>query len=477
MSTVSHELRTPLTSVVGSLGLLRAGSAGALSDNAARLVEIAENNSRRLIRLINDMLDIDRIESGQMNMIRDPIDLRGVIEQACTGSEGLTKARNIRLDCRQSDRPVMVSGDPDRLLQVVTNLLSNAIRAAPADSVVELAANVDATGRALVTVDDRGSGIPLQFRSRIFGRFERASHQDGSSGTGLGLAISREIVLRHDGAIWFEDRMGGGTRFAFALPRIGAVAEQDQDAPRILICEQEERIGSALVALVAKEGCAYDLARSVAEARTMLVERDYAALIVELSLPEEGGLALARFARDLEHPYAGPIIVVSADAVGDGGEIVPLDVVDWIDKPGDVDRLSSALRTALLRTDSRRPVILHLDDDQDLLAVVATALEPEAHIITATDVASARSILQTTCPDAVILDIQLAVGSGLDLIPFLVDPDGLAIPTIIYSAQDTTSDVIGEVDAVLVKARGSIPDLKATVRRVVRSRIAGKVDA
>lgn len=477
MSTVSHELRTPLTSVVGSLGLLRAGSAGALSDNAARLVEIAENNSRRLIRLINDMLDIDRIESGQMNMVRDPIDLRGVIEQACTGSEGLAKGRNIRLSCRLADRPVMVSGDPDRLLQVVTNLLSNAVRVAPDNSVVEVAAGIDPMGRALVTVDDRGAGIPLQFRGRIFGRFERASHQDGASGTGLGLAISREIVLRHDGTIWFEDREGGGTRFAFALPRIGAVAEKDADAPRILICEQDERVGSALVALVAKEGCAYDIARTVAEARAMLVEKDYAALIVELSLPVEGGLALTRFARDLEHPYSGPIIVVSPNALGDGGEIAPLDVIDWIDKPGDVDRLSAALRTALLRTDARRPVILHLDDDKDLLAVVSAALEPEAHIITATDVSQALSVLEATSPDAVILDIQLAGGSGLDLMPFLVDPDGLAIPTIIYSAQDTTSDVIGAVDAVLVKARGSIPDLKATVRRVVRSRVAREVDA
>ncbi|PZU09814.1 CHASE3 domain-containing protein [Sphingomonas sp.] len=471
MSTVSHELRTPLTSVVGSLGLLRAGSVGLLPEGAARLVEIAENNSRRLIRLINDMLDIDRIESGQLHMLRDPMDLRLLIDQACTGSEGLAKGRGVKLECHKPDRPVMVAGDQDRLLQVVTNLLSNAIRAAPQGSAVRLSTSVDPGGRALVTVDDSGAGIPIAFRSRIFGRFERGAPHDGSTGTGLGLAISREIILRHDGMIWFEDRDEGGTRFAFALPRIGALAEQDVDAPRILICEQDEATACAIVALAMKEGCAYDLARNGDEARAILGQRDYAALIVDLHLPEEGGLAFTRLVRDGDGAFCGPVIVVSSSVPGDGEQLAPLDMIDWIEKPGDADRLSSALRTALRRTDARRPTILHLDDDRDLLDVVAAALEPEARIITATDIAEAMALLQTSSPDAVILDIQLAHGSGLDLMPFLVDREGVAIPTIIYSAQDAASDVIGQVDAVLVKARGSIPDLKATVRRVVRSRM------
>jgi PAS domain S-box-containing protein len=475
MSTVSHELRTPLTSVVGSLGLLRAGSGGTLAPHAARLVEIAENNSRRLIRLINDMLDIDRIESGQLKMLRDPIDLRQVIDQACTGSEGLAKGSGVDLECQKPDRPVMVTGDSDRLLQVISNLVSNAVRAAPQGSTVDITVGVDPKGHALVTIDDRGPGIPASFRSRIFGRFERASEHDGATGTGLGLAISREIVTRHDGRIWFEDREGGGTRFAFSLPHIGVIAEQDAQAPRILICEQDDRLANALVAMVLKEGCAYDLVHSVAEARAILDRWNYAALIVDLHLPEEGGLALVRLAREGGRAFRRPIIVVSPKAPGDGEEIAPLDLIDWIDKPGDVERMAVALRTALQRTDARRPTILHLDDDRDLLDVVATALEPEVRIVTATDVRAAMAILQTTSPDAVILDIQLAEGSGLDLMPFLVDPDGLAIPTIIYSAQDTTSDVAHQVDAVLVKARGSIPDLKATVRRVVRARAASEL--
>lgn len=470
MSTVSHELRTPLTSIVGSLGLLKAGTAGELPQGAGRLVEIAENNSRRLIRLINDMLDIDRIESGKLDLARDPIDLRPVIEQACVGSEGLARSSGVHMHCDMPDQPVMVSGDSDRLLQVVTNLMSNAIRVSPKGERITLTLSIDDDRNARVAIEDRGPGVPAAFRERIFGRFERASSEEGSTGTGLGLAISREIVSRHDGAIWFEDRPGGGASFIFTLALIGRTAQLDDQAARVLICEHDEEVAAALVAIVINEGCAYDLVRNVAEARIALSVGAYAALLIDLNLPEEGGLAFAREARDRNPPIKAPIIVVTPGAIDDDG-FSPLDVVDWLDKPNDAGRIADAVRHALRGGSNReRPVVLHLDDDRDLLSVVATALEPEVRVVAATNLASARAMLEHMSPDAVILDIRLENESGLDLIPFLYDADGIAIPTIIFSAQDVAGDLAAKVDAVLVKARGSIPDLKATVRRVVRTR-------
>lgn len=466
MSTVSHELRTPLTSIVGSLGLLRSGAAGAIPGDAARLVEIAENNSRRLIRLINDMLDIDRIESGTLRLARDPIDLRIVVDRGCIGSEGVARSKDVTIDCHLPDRPVMVSGDADRLLQVVSNLMSNAVRAAPAGSAIDLSLAVSGD-TAIVSVEDRGEGVPPAFRERIFGRFERAEH-DAATGTGLGLAISREIVARHDGRIWFEDRPGGGARFCFSLALLGTVAARDADAPRVLVCEHDEAMASTLCALVVSEGCTYDVAVCSRDARARLHDTRYAALIVDLNLPEEGGLAFARAARDGDPPVEAPIVIVAGDTQGDDSSPSALDVVDWIDKPGDGGRLAKALRSALSRTRSRQPVVLHLDDDRDLLEVVAAALEPEVRIVTATDLASARAILQHSTPDAVIIDLRLDDGVGTDLIPFLVDREGLAIPSVIYSAQDVSDDLAERVDAVLVKARGSIPDLKATLRRIIR---------
>ncbi|MEH3047321.1 ATP-binding protein [Sphingomonas adhaesiva] len=470
MSTVSHELRTPLTSVVGSLGLLRAGAAGEVPSGPARLIEIAENNSRRLIRLINDMLDIDRIESGRLEIARAPVDLRDVLARACEGSEGLARAAGVSLDCVQPPDPVMVEGDGDRLLQVVTNLLSNAIRAAPRESSVGLTLVVE-EGRASIAIDDRGAGIPAAFRDRIFGRFERATPEDGATGTGLGLAISREIVVRHGGSIWFEDRVGGGTRFVVALP-LPVCADRDHPGcVTVLVCEADEQAARDLIAIVVGEGCGYDLARTAGEARAAIARHGYSALLVGWSFTEEGGAAFAQALRRDTPRVDVPVVVVPPE---DGERRGPgLDMIDWIDMPSDTGRLTQALRAALARRSSRSPIVLHLDDDRDLLAVVAAALEPEARVMIATDLAAARAILQRVSPDVAILDMKLAAGAGPDLIPLLVDADGAAIPTIIYSAQDVSAEVAQRVDAVVVKARDAIPDLKATIRRLLHARDGG----
>jgi signal transduction histidine kinase len=177
------------------------------------------------------MLDIDGIASGALVMERMPLDLRRVVEQACVGSEGLARTGGVALNCAPGEAPAVVQGDEDRLVQVVTNLLSNAVRAAPAGSAVEIGLSVE-DGRAILAVEDRGAGVPAAFHGRIFGRFERATSHDGAIGTGLGLAISREIVERHGGTLWFEDRAGGGTRFAFALP-IAFIPAGNDDRPAV----------------------------------------------------------------------------------------------------------------------------------------------------------------------------------------------------------------------------------------------------
>ena len=465
ISTVSHELRTPLTSIVGSLGLLRAGAAGSVPDAAARLVEIAENNSRRLIRLINDMLDIDGIESGKLAINRVLLDLRVVVNEACVGSEGLARANDVTLACASPDGPVYIDGDKDRLVQVVTNLLSNAVRAAPSGSTVDMWLTV-ANGRALLAVDDRGPGVPAAFRARIFGRFERVEG-DPTMGTGLGLAISREIITRHDGSIWFEDGADGGTRFAFSLPL--TTAALPSPAAVVLVCEENDDIAAELAGIAAAEGCDHCRVRSGGEALAALAHGDFGAMLVGLTLPDGSGLTLAHALRDGDPPFEGPILVIAASPVDDSARPPTLDVVDWIGTPADPERLGQALRHAIGRGRTRRPVILHLDDDRDLLDVVAVALEPAARIVPATDLASARAFLRNTAPDAAILDVRLASGSGLDLIPLLVGADGLAIPTIIYSGEDVSVEEAEAVDAVLIKARGSIPELKATIRRVLRT--------
>lgn len=343
VSTVSHELRTPLTSIAGSLGLLSGGAGGDLSDRAARLVDIAYSNCQRLVRLINDILDIEKIESGQMAFDNRPIDLVTAIEQSIVANTGFAETHRVTIILADHGHDATVIADPDRLAQIVTNLLSNAVKFSPVGGVVEVAISpLDRRWR--VSVADRGPGIPNEFRERIFAKFSQADSSDtrAKGGTGLGLSIARELTLRMGGAIGFEDRQGGGTRFFLDLPADGRV--------------------------------------------------------------------------DDTIPHA-------------------------TDRP--VDGL---------------PVILHVDDDPDMLRVVHASFEGKADIRSAKSVEAARSMIRLQPHDAAILDIGMADGSGLDLLPLLNEMCP-TMPILIFTAQDVAPGLAGRVDVVFVKSRATLERL------------------
>jgi PAS domain S-box-containing protein len=219
VSTVSHELRTPLTSIRGSLGLLAGGVAGPLPAAAENLVEIATANCERLIRLINDILDTEKIESGRMRMDLKVLELKALVQQALAATEGFSSQHQVRLVLRAPEGAMRASVDADRFIQVVTNLLSNAIKFSPAHGAVEVTLSREAE-RARIEVRDRGPGIPAEFRGRIFERFSQADSSDrrAKGGSGLGLNISKAIVESLGGTIGFTTEPGRGTTFFFMLP-------------------------------------------------------------------------------------------------------------------------------------------------------------------------------------------------------------------------------------------------------------------
>jgi PAS domain S-box-containing protein len=222
IATVSHELRTPLTSIRGSLGLLAAGVAGALPAQATQLVQIAHSNSERLVRLINDILDIERIEAGRMDFRLEELDLSGVVENAVLANRGYAEPYGVTYALRERPRQVRVKADRDRLLQVLANLMSNAAKYAPRGSVVELAVRIEGPA-AQVSVSDSGPGVPEEFRSRIFSKFAQADSSDtrDKGGSGLGLSITKAIVEGHGGRIGYESHPGR-TTFWFELPLHGS---------------------------------------------------------------------------------------------------------------------------------------------------------------------------------------------------------------------------------------------------------------
>jgi PAS domain S-box-containing protein len=219
-STLSHELRTPLTSIIGSLQLINSGVMGDVDKEVGELTMVAERNGQRLLDLINDILDIEKIESGKVTLAPEVMRVDELVRESLV----LNKAFGERFKVSfQSDGDIperQVHADRKRLLQVMTNLLSNAAKFSPEGGIVEISTE-DAGPNVRIAVHDRGSGIPEAFRSRIFGRFTQAdstaTRQKG--GSGLGLAICKRLIELMRGRIGFDDRPGGGTTFWFELPR------------------------------------------------------------------------------------------------------------------------------------------------------------------------------------------------------------------------------------------------------------------
>jgi PAS domain S-box-containing protein len=292
-STLSHELRTPLTSILGSLQLLQSGVLGNLDKEQNELIGVAERNGQRLLDLINEVLDIEKIESGRLALVPEPIALDALLEESLRLNQGFADRFKVRLALSGEVPEVTVRADRKRLMQVMTNLLSNAAKFSPPNGTVEVSAR-HTDGNVRVEVGDRGPGIPEKFRSRIFGRFAQADSADSriKGGTGLGLAISKRLVEMMQGRVGFEDRAGGGTSFFFELPVMKSGAEAADNAVRVLLTEHDTVTAEYLAMVLEKGGYRVDTAPDAAASKELLGRWQYAAWLVSRRL------------RDAEDPLA-----------------------------------------------------------------------------------------------------------------------------------------------------------------------------
>ncbi len=222
VATVSHELRTPLTSIRGSLGLLHSESFGPLTEGGKDLIEIALNNSERLINLVNDILDVEKLQSGELEFDFQTLDLSELVTEVTKINVGFADKFNTRFVLDLASPSTRVQGDANRLTQVIANLLSNAAKFSPEGSEVKISVTQNGD-MAKVSVSDSGPGIPDEFRKHLFQRFSQVDSSDvrQKGGTGLGLNISRSIIERHNGEIDFESEVNVGSTFFFTLPVSG----------------------------------------------------------------------------------------------------------------------------------------------------------------------------------------------------------------------------------------------------------------
>lgn len=220
ISTVSHELRTPLTSIKGSLDLINSGALGEVPDKMQNLVALATKNSERLAALINDVLDIQKMEAGEMVYRESRVDVQSLVEETIACNLGYASAHNVEIaeDC-ESDCTVYIKGDASRLMQVLTNMISNAAKFSFDGGTVTVGCRRQGTD-IRIFVKDEGVGIPEGSRNKVFDRFSQIDSSDErhAGGTGLGMNISREIVEHFGGLIDYHSVLGQGTEFFVEFP-------------------------------------------------------------------------------------------------------------------------------------------------------------------------------------------------------------------------------------------------------------------
>ena len=457
IATVSHELRTPLTSISGSLGLLVGGAAGELPHNALKLIKIAHSNSARLVRLINDILDIEKIDSGKMAFDIQPTRLVPLVAQALEGVGGVAEQYGVTLKLGPASEQVVVLADADRLMQVMTNLLSNAIKFSPRGETV-LVEIQPGEETCRVSIMNKGEGIPDEFRDRIFSRFAQA---DGSStrkqgGTGLGLNIVKEIVTRLRGEVGFDSVPGEGAKFYFTLP---AVAANDEN---VLICTgYGDFIGD--VEGLAGLGVTTHFAQTLEELRALIAAHTFSAVILDLRLSE----TYRAEAVQCIHDYAqnSPLIVLTGDNAIAKGRLPLRALLEWLERPA-AEGLS--VRDAPPREPASKVRLLHVEDDEDILSLVAGAFGAQTEVIPARSLEQGLAALQTYKFDAVILDIELGIESGLALLPRIRNLNP-TVPVVVFSASDTEASAGVESDAVFTKSRVSLAEVVRTVRALIET--------
>lgn len=475
ISTVSHELRTPLTSISGSLNLINSGAMGEVNDKIKPLIKIALNNSERLILLINDILDMEKIESGQMDFELEVVELNTLLQEAVAFNEGYAGKHDVHLSFEPLDEKLKVYVDKHRMQQVMSNLISNAVKFSPKGESVTITLTPNKR-RVRVAVHDNGPGIPEKFKKSIFGKFAQADATDAKQkgGTGLGLNITKAIIERFGGSINFQSSPGEGTTFYFDLPLEAQYelthAAEDAQA-NVLVVEDDFDIANILKTMLENEGMHCDVAYDTQEAKRLLESKVYDLMTLDIMLPEQDGISFLEELRAQERHKDLSVIVVSAKdkRTVDSSLNLALELVDWINKPIDKDKLVASLSKAIDLQAHKKPAILHVEDDKDVAHIVKTMLSDIGNVDIVADLESALKKIQSNSYDLIILDMMLPDGSGEEVLQAVKERED-DIPVLIFSAIDVDNRLKSEVKKALLKSRTSNTELVDNIKKILHNK-------
>jgi PAS domain S-box-containing protein len=445
VSVISHELRTPLTSIRGALGLIAGGAVGTLPPKAQRMADVALNSCQRLVRLVNDILDVEKMSAGKLELDLAPLPAAQVVAGAIAEMQAMADEAGVTLAALPIDAVVLA--DRDRVAQALTNLISNAIKFSPSGGTVVVAAgpagSKDTAGEDLVafSVTDQGSGIPADQLESIFDRFTQADASDtrAKSGTGLGLPICRGIVEQHGGRIWATSEPGQGTTFTFTLPAAPAPGEELRAGPlpigAVLVCDDDPDVVEVLGAMLESHGYATLRAHSGPEALSLAADQAPSLVLMHLRMPGMSGWETIAALRADPVTAEIPIIILSALAPDDMA--VPA-ASSWLTKPVDQHALMASLRRALGTGPTTS--VLVVEDDDDLAEVLRVFFTDHGvHARVAHTGAQALAMSREVPPDLLVLDLGLPDIDGYAVVEAMRRDERLrSLPLLVYTGSQLT---------------------------------------
>jgi len=446
LANMSHELRTPLNAVIGFSEMLYDGKAGPVTPKQQEFLDDILLGARHLLQLINDVLDLSKVEAGKMEFRREAVNLTSVLDEVAGLLRSLAAQKQITLEVHVAPELTEIVSDPSRLKQVLYNYLSNAIKFTPAEGHVAVRVTPEGDREFRIEVEDTGLGIRAEDMSRLFVEFQQLDAANGASyaGTGLGLALTKRIVETQGGRVGVRSVLGHGSTFSAILPREAgpltpaqsgaAIVLSGQGAHTILVIEDNPADQERLVRMLSEAAYQVETVSTGAEALARARERRYDAIVLDLLLPDMHGRDVLRAVRRGPNRNT-PVVVVTV--VTDKAVLASCRVDDLLCKPVQARDLVAALKRATVPPGADRPVLV-LDDDPETLRRMEQALADLGYralcVSNATD-ALARALLDP--PAAVLVDLTKGELGGFAFLSRLRDtPAGRSVPIIGSTLKD-----------------------------------------
>jgi PAS domain S-box-containing protein len=486
LANMSHELRTPLNAIIGFSEILHDERFGPLNDRQKRYAGNVLGSGRHLLELVNDILDISKIEAGRMELHTEEVTLGPLIEETIGAVALLAHQKGIELTSGSTDSTLAVQGDRSRLTQILFNLLSNAIKFTPDGGQVFVSYWAE-DDRACVAVRDTGIGIAPEDHERVFREFEQVdtSHGRLQQGTGLGLTLTKTLTELHGGTITLESAVGAGSTFTVYLPRLSPRMDGTSAGDCVLIVEDDPASAELLQVYLDEAGFVVQWTDREDEVLPLARQLKPVAIILDIVLHrgESWGL-LARLKAD---PATRTIPVVIVSILDEQQRGLALGASEYLVKPVDQAELLEVLhRVATKRAprDGGRWQVLAVDDQIEALELIELALEgSQFQLIRATDGVQALALLEQRRPDIFLVDLVMAPLSGFDVIDAVLRAPSLHdIPIIVLTAKDLSAEererLAEQAIAVLPKS-GFNKDrfLQELQRAAPRTRAAGSAIA